>query len=79
MTRCCSEWRCRRKTPFALGRGALTGTVYLVTRQKLVKDNGDGTGIFEMQDRHEITEQMEKFIRREAEWVREVLGEVVEP
>ena len=70
---CCHEHNCRRRTPLILYRGDLTGQVYVATSGKLVRDHGDGTGTFAATVRHEVTEQMREFIRRNPDWVREVL------
>jgi hypothetical protein len=43
---------------------------------RLVRDRGDGTGTFAATRKHDITRQMRRFIRANAEWVREVLTEV---
>ena len=72
---CCNEPDCTRQYPVGLYRGDLSGVVYAVTKMRLVKDRGDGTGTWAAQIRHDVTPQMERFIRENREWVREVLSE----
>ena len=73
MDECCTEYNCRRKQPLGLYFGDLSGQVFIATRMRVVKDNGDGTATFAASEKHNVTRQMQRFIRDNAEWVREQL------
>lgn len=71
---CCGERGCRRTEPIGLALGSLTGcVVYAVMSKRLVRDNGDGSALFAMGARHDVTDQMRRFIRANPEWVKGVL------
>jgi len=70
---CCTEIGCRRREPIFLYHADLSGRVYAATRRRLVGERGDGTATFAATERHDVTEQMREFIRRNPEWVREQL------
>jgi len=74
MSDCCNEPPCRRKRPIGIYRGDFGGQVYAATSMRVVKDHGDGTATFAASIKHDITPQMRRFIRANAEWVREVLA-----
>jgi len=71
---CCDEADCRRKQPIGIYRGDFGGRIYAATSMRLVGDHGDGTGTFAASVKHDITRQMVRFIRANAEWVREILA-----
>jgi hypothetical protein len=73
MSDCCTEDGCRRQYPISLYRADFSGQVYAVTKRRLVGERGDGTATFAATRRHEVTEQMMEFIRRNEAWVREQL------
>lgn len=60
---CCSEPECRRKKPFRIRRGGLSGRVYLIT-DFTVDPRSDGQRMV-MKSRHDITEEIERFMRSE--------------
>jgi hypothetical protein len=72
---CCDERNCRRKNPVKLYRGDFSGIVYAVTRARVIKRSSDSEGVFVAVERHDVTPAMREFIRRNPEWVREVLEE----
>ncbi len=72
---CCDEHNCHRRHPIGIYRGDLTGQVYAATSVRLMHDHGDGTGTFAASAKHDITPQMIRFIRANAEWVTEILAE----
>lgn len=74
MPGCCGEDGCRRTHPIGLYRGDLTGRVYAATSMRVVKDRGDGTATFAATTRHDVTPQMHRFIRDNADWVAEILA-----
>ncbi len=59
--------------PLGVYMGDLTGQVFVATRMRVVRDNGDGTATFAASEKHDVTRQMRRFIRNNAEWVREQL------
>ena len=67
---CCAEDGCTRKRPIGLYLGDFTGQVYAATRMRVVSDHGDGTATFAADEKHDVTRQMRRFIRTNAEWVR---------
>ena len=71
--KCCDEYGCRRKTPFMLYLGGFTKQALLATRSKVVKVHDDGTATFSATEKHDVTDTVKEFIRRNPEWVREVL------
>lgn len=74
MSGCCSDYRCRRKTPIMLYRADLSGTVYAVTRSReLGRSAEDKT--HQAIERHDVTSQMVSFIRANPDWVRAQLPE----
>jgi hypothetical protein len=75
MSACCGEYNCRRKHPIGIYKGDFSGCVYVATRMSLVSDRGDGTGTYEASERHDITRQMKKFIRDNANWVKGIIEE----
>ena len=68
---CCEEYGCRRRQSIALYLGDFSGQVFAATRMCVVKDNGDGTATFAASEKHDVTRQVQRFIRDNAEWVRE--------
>jgi hypothetical protein len=58
---CCSERGCTRSQPFLILQSPLSGRYYLVTRY----DSG-GAGVGMVGRRHDITEQVEALLQREA-------------
>jgi len=67
---CCEEYGCRRKHPIGLFVGDWDGRVYAATRMRVVSDHGDGTATFAASEKHDVTRQMRRFIRDNADWVR---------
>ena len=61
---CCLEPGCKRRHPIGLYAGDFSGQVFAVTRRRVVKENDDGTAVYAATERHDVTEQMRKFIRR---------------
>ena len=72
---CCDEPNCRRKQPLDIYLGPFTEQVYVSTRSRLVKLHEDGTATFSAVERHNVTEQMVKFIRENENWVRAILAD----
>lgn len=70
---CCAEPGCRRHYPIALYLADFSGRVFAATRRRVVSEREDGTATFAATDRHDVTDQMREFIRRNSEWVREQL------
>lgn len=73
MSGCCSESGCHRTSPISLYRADLSGRIYAVTKRRIVGTREDGTATFAATRRHNVTAQMEEFIRRNEAWVREQL------
>lgn len=73
---CCNETGCRRKTPIVLYRGDFSGAVYAVTRATIISQPAKGDMTMSAINRHDVTQAMREFIRRNPEWIREVLAEV---
>jgi hypothetical protein len=67
---CCDEYGCTRKHPIGLYLGDFDSRVYAATRMRAVSDHGDGTATFAASEKHDVTRQMRRFIRDNAEWVR---------
>jgi hypothetical protein len=63
MSGCCDQAGCRRKKPFHIRRGPLTGQVWLITDYD-VDPHSDGERL-RMKTRHDITEEIEAFMRSE--------------
>jgi hypothetical protein len=71
---CCDERNCRRKTPIVFYRGDFSGAVYAVTKSHVIHSRPAPLGTTVCADqRHDVTEAMREFIRKNAQWVREVL------
>jgi len=70
---CCGEPECRRHYPIGLYLGDFSGTVYAVTKRRVVSERGDGTATFAASERHDVTAQLREFIRRNPDWIRAVL------
>lgn len=68
MSGCCLEPGCKRRHPITLHAGD-GGQVLAVTRRRVVKENGDGTATYAATERHDVTEQMRRFIKENATWV----------
>lgn len=80
MSECCGEAGCHRREPIDLVLGELGGcVVYAVMSKRLVRDNGNGTGLFAMGRRHDVTDRMRRFILANPEWVQGVLDESKDP
>jgi hypothetical protein len=73
MSGCCDEWNCRRTEPIRLYAGDFTGGIYAATRSKK-----RGPGQYVAYEKHDVTEAMREFIRRNPSWVRAVLDTVSE-
>lgn len=71
--RCCTEPACRRQYPISLYFADLSGRVFAATGCRVVRKHEDGTATFAVTQRHDVTVQMEEFIRRNEAWVREQL------
>jgi hypothetical protein len=55
---CCTEGRCRRRQPYRIRRGALSGRWYLITRWR-VRGSGLSSGpVVEALERHDITDEL---------------------
>lgn len=67
---CCAEPECRRHYPIGLYLGDFSGTVYAVTKRRVVAEREDGTATFAASERHDVTRQLREFIRRNPAWVR---------
>lgn len=76
MSACCTEPGCRRRAPISLYLADLSGRVFAVTRRRVVRERGDGTATFAATQRHDVTAQMQEFIRRNEAWVKEQLEAV---
>ena len=70
MSGCCLEPGCRRRHPIGLYAGDFSGQVFAVTRRRTVKENDDGTATYAATERHDVTEQMRRFIQENKAWVR---------
>jgi hypothetical protein len=72
---CCDEYGCRRKQPIRLYLGDLSGQVYAATRStpRLDKHRNPVPGAWVARDKHDVTEALREFVRRNPEWVRAVL------
>jgi hypothetical protein len=68
MTACCDEYGCRRKQPIHLYLGELTGQVFAATHA-----HERSPGHWTAYRKHDVTEAMREFIRRNPAWVREQL------
>jgi hypothetical protein len=62
---------CKRKYPIGLNLGDFSNRVYAVTRARVVKSNDDGTAAMAATERHDVTDHVREFIRRNPEWVCE--------
>ena len=69
MSGCCKEHGCKRKEPYAVFMGLLSGRVFLASRSQ---DLGKGLRRV-VGNKHDITEPVEQFIRQNRNWVRDVL------
>lgn len=70
---CCGEYRCRRKQPIHIYKAILTDQVFAATRarQRRRADSKEIIpGSWEALEKHDVTEQVREFIRRNPEWVR---------
>jgi hypothetical protein len=72
---CCDEPQCTRKQPVGLYLADLSGTVYAVTRWRADGTLPDGRERRKAAVRHDVTAQMEQFVRANPEWVRNLLPE----
>ena len=70
MSGCCHEPGCKRRHPIGLYAGDFSGQVFAVTRRRVVKENDDGTATYAATERHDVTEQMRRFIKDNEAWVR---------
>lgn len=75
MTDCCPEPQCRRHYPISIYAGDFSGTVYAVTRRRVVSEREDGTATFAATERHDITPQLREFLWKNRAWVLSVLAE----
>lgn len=71
---CCGEPECRRHYPIGLYLADFSGTVYAVTKRRVIADRSDGTATYAASERHDVTPQMREFIRRNPEWTRAALA-----
>ena len=62
---CCKEQGCRRKQPFKIRRGPLSGRIYLLAQYR------DLGSVIETHRRHDMTEEVEAFIASETGQLRE--------
>ena len=76
---CCDEPECRRHYPIGLYLADFSGTVYAVTRRRVVAEHEDGTATFAASERHDVTPQLREFCRRNPDWIRTVLEEETTP
>ena len=79
MSGCCHEPGCKRRHPIGLYAGDFGGQVFAVTRRRVVKENDDGTAVYAATERHDVTEQMRRFIKDNEAWVRLQLEPVKPP
>lgn len=71
MSQCCSEITCKRKKPYAVFLGLLSGRVYLASNYRDVLP-----GVRKVVGpKHDITPAIADFILFNRDWVREVLGD----
>lgn len=73
MSDCCTEPDCRRHYPISLYLADFSGRVFAVTKRRVVSEREDGTATFAATDRHDVTVQVQEFIRRNHDWVRQQL------
>jgi hypothetical protein len=74
---CCTEPDCRRHYPINLYLADFSGQVFAVTRRRVVSESEDGTtATFAASERHDVTPQVQEFIRRNPEWVRAQLDDI---
>lgn len=68
---CCGEYGCKRKKPYAVFLGLLSGRVYLASNYRDVLP-----GVRKVVGlKHDITPAIADFILHNRDWVREVLGD----
>lgn len=81
MTGCCRELNCRRKAPITFYLADLfePPVVFAATRSEPHSAGDDGRVTMRAVERHEVTETMRAFIRRNREWVLSVLESGDEP
>ena len=72
---CCTEPGCRRKQPLGLYLADFSNQVFLVTRYRVRGTTPGGRESRVAAERHDVTGQMEQFVRDNAGWVRELLAE----
>jgi hypothetical protein len=67
---CCGEFGCKRRRPISLYKGDFGGQVFAVTRSRQDGELPDGRARMVALERHDVTEQLRRFIVRECEWRR---------
>lgn len=75
MSTCCSEPGCRRAQPITFYVGDLSGTAYAVTRSEPHSVGEDGRLTMRAVERHDVTDALQRFLRKNREWVGQVLSE----
>ena len=75
MPDCCGDPTCNRHYPISLYLGDFSNQVYAVTKRRVVTEREDGTATFAATERHDVTRQLREFVRRNPDWVRQVLAE----
>ena len=76
MTGCCPDPSCRRGYPISLYKADFSDRVFAVTKRRVVSERPEeGTATFAATERHDVTPQLREFVRRNREWIEQVLSE----
>lgn len=74
MSGCCDDYQCARKKPMMIYLADFSGRIYVATHYR-----EKSPGVFVAMGRHDVTEQMKRFIQTHQDWVNEVMREGVAP